>query len=244
MKTRLRDIETEEEFLKRYDLSKYEHPSVTADVVAMSVQDYETGNYRSPTESKMSVLLIKRGAHPHKGMWALPGGFMKKGERVEQTAARELEEETGLKGQVLTEIGMFTTPGRDPRGWIISDAFLAIVAKSESAVRGGDDATEAKWFDIEEVLSGKLELAFDHLEVVMKAIEKLRPFDRDEYGFAFLPRTFTLAELQYVYEFMDGKSLIGPNFRRKMLPQLAQVEGEYRETDAAHRPASLFTRKA
>ena len=238
---RLRELKTEGEFWKQYDISKYPRPSVTTDVVALSVQEIPTDNYRSPSESRMSVLLVKRSAHPFKGEWALPGGFFKPGETVEECAARELKEETGLKGQRLIGIGTFSKPGRDPRGWIISNAYLAIVAKSSSKVRGGDDAAEARWFPVDEVTSEKFKLAFDHKEIIEAALARLRLGDAEELGFAFLPPEFTLAELQYVHEFIAGKELLGPNFRRKMMPLLVSMGNV--QSNIGHRPAVLFKRR-
>jgi len=238
----LRNLKTEKEYWEQYDIDKYPHPSVTADIVAFSVQELATGNYRKPTEATMSVLLVKRGAHPFKGEWALPGGFFRPGETIEECAARELMEETGLKGQRLMSLGMFSKPGRDPRGWIVSNAYLAIVAKSRSAVRGGDDAAEARWVAVGDVVSGKIKLAFDHREIVDSAIARLRPEDRDAIGFAFLPPEFTLAELQYVHEFMEGHSLRSPNFRRKMLPSLRPLDRQ--AESVGHRPAVLYAKKS
>lgn len=207
---------SEKEFLKGYDITKYDRPSVTADVVVFSVQDIPTGNYRKPFESRMCVLLIERGAHPFKGSWALPGGFLRKGETIEECAARELREETSLNSNTLLLIGTFSKPNRDPRGWIISSAFVAIVKKSASFIMAGDDAAIAKWTPVDEVLSKNIELAFDHFEIIEKAIERLRFGNKDELAFEFLPKEFTIAELQFVHEFIEGHPLLGPNFRRRM----------------------------
>jgi len=238
----LRNLKTEKEYWEQYDIEKYPRPSVSADVVAFSVQELPTDNYRKPTEATMSVLLIRRGAHPFKGAWALPGGFFRPGETIEACAARELREETGLVGQKLMPLGMFSRPGRDPRGWIVSNAYLAIVAKTKSAVRGGDDAAEARWVAVDDVVTGKVKLAFDHREIVDSAIARLRPEDRDAIGFAFLPPEFTLAELQYVHEFMEGHELVSPNFRRKMMPSLMPLDRPS-ESVVGHRPAALYAKK-
>ena len=233
---------TEAEFLAGYDLRKYKQPSVTTDVVALSVQDQPSENVRRPGGSKVSVLLIKRGGHPFIGQWALPGGFLRENETVEGCAARELAEETQLSGQVLLPVGVFSKPGRDPRGWIVSNAYLAIVPKSESAVSGGDDAAEARWFPIEDVLSGKIKLAFDHLDIITAAIGTLRPVDRTEWAFAFLPPQFTMAELKTVYDFIDGKAQTAGNFRRRIMPLVEASSEKLR--GVGYRPAALFKRKA
>lgn len=217
---------SEKEFLKKYDITKFPRPSVTADVVAIGIQDVPTGNYRKPFKSKVCVLLIKRGAHPYKGKWALPGGFLKEGETIEECAIRELEEETKLENQFLANIGVFSKPNRDPRGWIVSCAFMAIVKKVESAVVGGDDADEAKWFPIDKVLKEDFELSFDHKDIIEQALITLRKEDKYEVSFKFLSKKFTLSELQFVHEFIEGKKLLAPNFRRKSLPYIEEFEEE------------------
>ncbi len=132
-------------FLADYDLGKYERPSVTADVVAVTLRSAATGDWRAPSQLRASVLLIRRGVPPFKGLWALPGGFLRKGEALDDCARRELREETGLEASALLPVGVFSDPGRDPRGWIISEAFLSIVSSGANDVHGGDDAAEAVW---------------------------------------------------------------------------------------------------
>lgn len=130
-------IESEEEFLRNYDPSKYRHPSVAVDCVVFR------GN---------SVLLVKRGGHPFRGRLALPGGFIEEGESAEQAVRRELHEETGLGVEKLRQFGFASTPNRDPRDWNISLVFTAQSYSGEP--QGGDDAAEAMFVDIS--LSGNL----------------------------------------------------------------------------------------
>lgn len=122
---------------------------------------------KSPTAaSGWKVLLIERGHEPYKGKWALPGGFMEWGESCEQAAARELEEETSLKNVELKQLGVFSKPGRDPRGTIVSVAFWGVVDERAAAqARGGDDAARAEWFDLERTPP----LAFDHGDILAAA---------------------------------------------------------------------------
>lgn len=129
----------EKTFLGTYHLADYERPSVAADVVVLSTD--ATAGPR--------VLLIRRGEHPFMNDWALPGGFVKPGETVEQAASRELAEETGLDPIPLTSLGVHSQPGRDPRGWIISCAFVARVDESSTRPRFGEDAIDAQWFSVE-----------------------------------------------------------------------------------------------
>jgi len=129
---------TEEEFLASYSLEKYDRPAVTTDVVVLNRR-----------RDGLFVLLIKRGGHPFRGAWALPGGFLNRGESVEECALRELAEETSLKLTELRALPVRSEPGRDPRGWIISNPFLAVVGdENQNAAQAGDDAADARWFRI------------------------------------------------------------------------------------------------
>ena len=145
---KLPESEGEEKFLAAYSIEKYNRPSVATDVVAMTMRSFDAGNYRRPETMKLSVLLIRRGEHPYMNRWALPGGFLRNGEAVEHCAQRELYEETGLNSNALYPLGCFSAPGRDPRGWIISNAFLSIVGKEDLSLMSGDDAMDARWFDL------------------------------------------------------------------------------------------------
>ena len=130
---------TEEEYLAQYNPDKYVKPSVSVDMVVLGINKDYTG---------IKILLIKRGAHPYIDHWALPGGFVKPDESTAEAAARELKQETGLKDVYLEEIHTFSSPDRDPRMRIISDAYLALVPEL-AIVRGDDDASDAAWFDIQ-----------------------------------------------------------------------------------------------
>ena len=115
------------------------------------------------------VLLIKRGNEPFKGQWAFPGGFVNMDEELEDAAARELAEETGLRGVKLTQLHTFGKCGRDPRGRNITIVFIGVAKNTK--VKGGDDAAEAKWFDIDNLPEN---MAFDHDNVAAIAIAKLK----------------------------------------------------------------------
>jgi 8-oxo-dGTP diphosphatase len=119
-------------------------------------------------EKEKQILLIERKNDPYKNMWALPGGFIEEDETVETGAAREVEEETGLKDVQLQLVGVFSEPDRDPRGRIITVAFLALIQKSRARPVAGDDAGKVQWFSISDLP----ELAFDHAEIINKAINK------------------------------------------------------------------------
>ena len=118
----------EKEFLKSYDMSEFNRPSLTADIAVFAIlQGEESNEYRKDPEQKLGVLLIKRGGFPYKDYWALPGGFAQQGEELRDTALRELREETSVDSAFIEPFGLFSTPERDPRGWIVSQGYLALV---------------------------------------------------------------------------------------------------------------------
>ena len=182
---------TEAEFLAKYRPGDWPRPSVTADIAVFR-----------ETEAGWKVLLLRRGGHPFLGKWALPGGFSEPGETVDKAAARELREETSLEGLSLQPVGFFSQPGRDKRGWTMSEGFAALLPEDGPAPIAGDDARETGWFTLdsrwdEGVLSlifdgperfeAKLTrdgacafsildtggLAFDHAHIIARAMEKM-----------------------------------------------------------------------
>lgn len=178
-------MDNEKEFLKNYNIKDYERPSVTADVAAFMVSSEDKTSYRKNPENKLLLLLIKRGGHPFKGMWALPGGFLQKGETIEECALRETKEETNVMPTALMPVGVFSEPDRDPRGWIISNAYVSVI--SEEAVKqvGSDDASDAQWFSVsfERDDSGKYELTLKYEDTELKAVltEEKTSFGRTEF---------------------------------------------------------------
>ena len=151
----------------RKTLGKYEKPSVTADIIALrpSFGRLRGDQWRENPKFALEILMIQRGAWPYEGFWALPGGFIQgpKNESVEEGAARELREETGLEARTLIPVGVFSKRGRDMRAWIISNAFVSVHHRGEGGeVRGGDDAHLAKWLRIEnpEIRAGRFAVSF------------------------------------------------------------------------------------
>lgn len=139
----------EQEYLQQYDINKYERPSIATDMVVFTiVDDKEEDNYRKLSHKHLKILLIQRGQPPFQNMWALPGGFCKSTETVYQAAQRELKEETNTDRAYLELCGVFSEQGRDPRGWIISQAFMALLNSPVEKLRAGGDAWEAKWFEV------------------------------------------------------------------------------------------------
>ncbi|MCD7829523.1 MAG: NUDIX hydrolase [Clostridiales bacterium] len=137
MELRDKDGLTEAEFLAAYRPGDYPHPSVTADVLVFDRQG-----------DALRLLLIRRGGHPYLGCWALPGGFSNPDENVDACAARELEEETHLTGQTLVPVGFFSDPGRDPRCWTMTRAYMTLVEGETPQPQADDDAQAADWFTV------------------------------------------------------------------------------------------------
>ena len=121
--------------------------------------------------TKAKMLLVKRGREPYKGRWATPGGFIELDEELEDAIARELQEETGLMNVSLEQMRTFGTCGRDPRGRQITVVFTGVVEKGNKRLKAGDDAAEAKWFDIDRLPEN---MAFDHSGVARLAIARLK----------------------------------------------------------------------
>ena len=152
---------TEAEAIAIYRAKNYPKPALTADVAVFAKCD-----------GRIKLLLIRRGGHPCLGRWALPGGFAEEGETIERTAARELEEETGIRGLPLTLVGIYSAPGRDPRGWTVSAAYAVLLDDGMIDASAGDDAAEARWFDVVDgvpALPAGEGLAFDHHQIIADA---------------------------------------------------------------------------
>lgn len=194
----------------------------------------------------LQILLIRRGVAPSQGMWALPGGFVRvsdkgdRGEDLEAAARRELEEETGAKVSYLEQLYTFGTPERDPRGRVISVAYMALVRAHDYRVVGRDDAAEAEWFPVATLLAGKRPLAFDHDEIIRMGVARLQAKVRyAPIGFSLLPPTFTLSELQSLYEAVLLRPLDKRNFRRRISAMEILADAGQQE-NVPHRAAALY----
>ena len=187
-------------------------------------------------EGSLQVLLVKRGAPPFEGQYAIPGGFIRGDESLEEAALRELHEETGVRNVFLEQLYTFGDPKRDPRGRVITVAYYALIASDKLSLVAGADAAEAQWFPASSVPP----LAFDHKSILDYALERLR--NKLEYttvGFQLLPEKFTLGELQAVYEAILARPLDKRNFRRKLaLLGILKPLGEWQRT--GRKPAQLF----
>ena len=204
----------------------YPHPAVTTDIVIFSIRDNE-----------LKLLLIKRGGAPFKGKWALPGGFVRLDESLEDSARRELQEETGLSGVYLEQLYTFGEPQRDPRERVITVAYYALIPSEQVSLCAATDAEAVGWFGMDELPP----LAFDHTEIVRMAHERLAAkLDYSTIAFQFMGPEFTLTELQSVYEIILQEDIDKRNFRKWVLAmeKIEETGGVQRE--GAHRPAKLY----
>lgn len=204
---------------------QYPHAALTTDCVVFGFDG-----------KQLSVLLIKRGLEPYKGKWALPGGFMRMDETVEQCALRELKEETGVADIYVEQLQAFSGLGRDPRERVVTVAFMAFVRQEDYHVVGGDDADQAQWFPVTETP----ELAFDHREILIVALEKLRwKIAYEPLAFRLLNEEFTMTHVQTIYEAVLGQKFDRRNFHKKMTA-LGYIIPTGNTTGGSGRPAATY----
>lgn len=207
-------------------MDTYKRPSVTVDVLVFTID-----------KNILKVLLVKRGIEPFKGQWAIPGGFIKINESLEDAAKRELLQETGIRDIYMEQLYSFGDPKRDPRERVVTIAYMALIPNENLKLRATTDASDVAWFSIKSLP----DLAFDHNKILKYALERLK--SKIEYSNivnGLLTEKFRLSELQKVYEVILGKKLDKRNFRKRMLSLgLLKATGE-KEMEGAHRPAMLY----
>lgn len=218
---------------KTYDPHEFAPFAVTVDVVVLTM-----------SEGRLHVLLVRRGVPPFEGMWAIPGGFKRPDESLDEAAQRELLEETGVDGaSLLRQFGAYGDPGRDPRTNVVTIAYFAVL-RDVQGIAGGTDAAAAAVVPISQVLGGKIELAFDHGRILRDAVERVRiDLGLTRIATAFVGPTFTLAELRSVYEEVWGMRFDAANFRRSVLAEEGWVVPTGRRARpgaAGGKPAELY----
>jgi 8-oxo-dGTP diphosphatase len=189
-----------------------------------------------PYEESLQILLIERKKPPFKGKWALPGGFLEGEETLEETALRELHEETGLGEVFLKQFFTFSRADRDPRGRIISTAFYALLTPYSHQIEAGEDAEKVRWWKMNELPF----LAFDHLHIIQMGLENLkRDLKISPLIFEVLPRHFSLGQLQKIYECILNRPVDKRNFWKKLqlMPFIIKTTEVQK---GSRRPASLY----
>jgi 8-oxo-dGTP diphosphatase len=205
---------------------QYPRPALTVDAVVFGLDDED-----------LKVLLIRRDLEPFQGKWALPGGFVRVEESLEDAVRRELREETGISDVFLEQLYTFGAVDRDPRERVVTVAYYALVKLSDHRIKAATDARDAAWFAVSEARN----LAFDHDQILAVALARLKAKVRYQpIGFELLPPQFTLSQLQRLYETILEVPLDKRNFRKKILGMDFLVALDEVEKDVAHRAARLY----
>ena len=209
---------------KLHDIVK--GPAVAVDTVVMTVGDKE-----------LKVLLIKIGSGPYKDKWALPGGLVSLGEDLDQTVMRVLKQKTNIKIGHMEQTYTFGKVDRDVRGQVVSVAYMLLIDdKDKLKTITSDHYVDIQWFEIKKLP----ELAFDHKEIIALAYKRLCEKTGYSNIACFLsPKTFTLTELQNVYESILGRAIDKRNFRKKML-SLKMIVPTKMIRRGENRPAKVY----
>lgn len=242
---------TEEQFLGKYDPTIYpKGPYIAVDNLLFAIDELQSNNIRKLNKKRLQVLLVKRESHPFLGRWSLPGTFPSWTETLEEACIRSLKLKSHLENIHLEQLYTFSDPNRDPRTRIVATAYMALVNKSdyEHAELGDNaswftlsqDGEEIKLSNGDEVLvSG--DIAFDHAKIIQYGLARLRnKIEYTDIAFSLLPKQFTLAELQQVYEIILDKEYSKANFQRKISDRVEPLQ-EYHK--GGFRPALLYTHK-
>ncbi|MEQ7179618.1 MULTISPECIES: NUDIX domain-containing protein [Enterococcus] len=233
---------SEEDFLTWYQAQErpeYDKPSLTVDIVLMCY---------NKEEDQLKILLIQRKGHPYRNSWALPGGFVQRDESTGESVLRETQEETGviISKENIEQLHTFSTPDRDPRGWVVTVSYLAFIG--EEPLIAGDDAKEVRWFTLERQMNqihltsgdvsialdlatgqstGKDKLAFDHSFIVLKAFNRIvNKMEHEPQVLQVLGKDFTITEARKVFaKFLgiDFKTIDHSNFKKAMLQYFDEI---------------------
>jgi len=226
---------------------EYEKPSLASDIALFTVSG--TGQNRRTADIQLHLLLVRRANPPYQGMWALPGGFVNAGESVLEAALRELEEETGVSNESLyvRQLHTYSQPGRDPRGWIVSCAHIALSGNPNMTIRSGDDASDTRWFSFSYTKSGQdgalsLSYGIERLEAHLRYTEGEEPEIVSSVGLAF-DHAVIIAMAMDALRKEVGASAVA----LKLLPQaftLNEMKSLYENINGEKLQAAAFRRKA
>jgi hypothetical protein len=188
-------------------------------------------------EGKLKVLLVKYNRGLATSQWGLIGHWVRKDENLDLAALRVVKSTTGVENLYLDQLGAFGNVDRYPARRIITIVYYSLVRFEETNLVSGDNALECEWFDVNQVPA----LIFDHADILKSGLSYLRYKVRHEpIGFSLLPEKFTLLELQEIYESILNKSLDKPNFRRKFQKMNLLINCKEKQTNVAHRAATLY----
>ena len=206
---------------------EYPRPAVTVDCVIFGFDG-----------KSLRILLIERGREPYIGSWALPGGFVRMDETVEEAAIRELQEETNMKGVYMSQLAVFSDVLRDPRGRVITVAFYALVKPSDHDVIGGDDAASAQWFSLDDYPIP----VFDHEQIIKAAYSQLqRNFRAGNVGLEMFEDKFSISQLYTLHSLVTQKDIDRRNFYKKMTSFEYIEPTSEKMSDTPHKPSQLFS---
>jgi len=212
---------------KKQFIYSYERPALAVDCVVFG---YE--------EDELKVLLIQRDIEPYKNVWALPGGFVRINETLEEAAIRELKEETSVENIYLEQLYSFGAIDRDPRERVVAISYYALVKLSEHKAKGGTDAADANWYSLKNLPK----LAFDHKEIIEVAYRRLQGKVRYEpVGFELLPKKFLFSAIEHLYETILQRKIDRRNFRKKMLSMGIIKQLEVQQENVAHRKGFYYS---
>lgn len=214
-----------------YDPAAFPSVAVTVDLVVLTIRGGE-----------LQTLLVRRGEAPFKGRWALPGGFVRPHEDLDQAARRELSEETGIPAAVvhLEQLASYGAPRRDPRMRVVTVAYLALAPDLPSPI-AGTDAAAARWAPVADTLAEPRPLAFDHRAILAEGVERARAkLEYTPLAAAFCPSEFTVAALRRVYEIVWGTPIDPRNFHRKVTGTPGFLEPTGTTARDGGRPAQRF----
>ncbi len=221
---------TEKQFLQNYNIHDFDVPMITVDMAIFTVK-----------EGKLQVLVVKRAQHPAKGKWALPGGFvdMKLDKTLSDTAYRKLKEKTGVDTPYLEQVESFGGAKRDPRGWSVTVAYLALISSDDIVLSKDESSEDVTWVPIED-MEKKVALAFDHDAVLKACHGRLKgKVQYTSLPVNLLPADFTLTELQKTFEIILDKAVEKKSFRRRILDaDILEETGEMKT--GSNRPAKLY----
>lgn len=212
--------------MEKYKVIEENHPALSVDVLIFTIR-----------QDQLNILLIRRGKKPYENAWALPGGFIKINESLEEAALRKLMEETNLKNVYLEQLYTFGDPERDPRERVITVAYFALIPSEPIRFISSKSIKDALWYSVNNLPK----LAFDHQKIIQYALGRIR--SKIEYSnivYSLLPKKFTLSKLQKIYEIILGKKLDKRNFRKRILSLGLLKSTGQKEGVGAHRPAMLY----